>query len=127
MLTLLCLPSPDPSPEILADLAEIYRVKLHLQPIPLFRMQDLADWLTSSPRFLLCAFSALVLSIGGHEYYREKQAEAIEYYARSAEDTVRMLSLRGIARLEVVQGLCLLALRDIHGIITIAAPPKPGH
>ncbi|KAF9877467.1 hypothetical protein CkaCkLH20_05167 [Colletotrichum karsti] len=100
-------------PNILDELLDFYNRMIHQQPLPLFRTADLSDYLGSSPRHLLDSFLALTLSFKAHVDGETNQSNAIEHYVRSAEDTVKKLACQGVPRLDVVQSLCLLALRDV--------------
>lgn len=88
---------------------------IHLQPLPLFRLEDLQKYLTTAPRFLLWSFLALTLTFSNHEFYGGRVSEAIEFYTQSAHDTVIKLAAEGVTRLEVTQSMCLLALRYVEG------------
>lgn len=116
--------STDPPPEVLNHAIDVYRTMIHLQPLPLFRLRDLSHHLASSPRFLLHSFLALTLSFRSHTAYHDRQAEVAESYARSGQDTVRKLAFQGVSTLEVIQSLCLLALRDILGNYQTPGPPS---
>lgn len=88
---------------------------IHLQPLPLFRLSDLPEYLASSPGHLLDSFLALTLSFKAHIESETSQFQGIENYVRSAEDAVKKLACQGVTRLDIVQSLCLLALREIIG------------
>uniref|UniRef100_A0A8H7KEM0 Zn(2)-C6 fungal-type domain-containing protein n=1 Tax=Bionectria ochroleuca TaxID=29856 RepID=A0A8H7KEM0_BIOOC len=98
-----------PPTQVLDDLIQVYQWSAHLQPIPLFRSQGLKDELLSSPRYLLHSFLALTLSLKSHVYYPDS-AIAVEHYTMSAEAMTRILSVQGVARLEVIEALCLQTL-----------------
>ncbi|KAM0345061.1 hypothetical protein ACHAPU_006947 [Fusarium lateritium] len=110
---------PNPSSDALDHLLDLYRVKLHLQPLQLFKLGDLKDYLSTSPQFLLYSFLALTVRHSTHDFYRGQEAAAVEFYANSAHQTVISLASQGVARIEVVQALCMLVLVDI-------AACKPG-
>lgn len=93
---------------------------IHLQPLPLFRPSDLSQHLTSFPSFLQHTCIALALSLKPHPIYSDRHAEAVDYYQRSARETVNNLALQGIPALEVSQALCLLILLDILGIFSMS-------
>ncbi|KAM5360534.1 hypothetical protein ACJA88_014805 [Fusarium oxysporum] len=104
---------PDVPLEALADVVDIYCRMIHLQPLPLFRPNELLDYLRSSTRHLLYSFLALGLSLKAQIAHLPTRSDLIENYARCARDEVQDLASQGIARLQVVQSLCLLALSDI--------------
>ena len=101
--------------EALDHFVEVYRTRIHLQPLPLFNLDGLRDRLVTSSRFLLYSFLALSLNFGSHEFYRGREQEAIELYTRSAEDATMKLAVEGISKIEVIESLCILALKDLIG------------
>ncbi|KAF4341228.1 hypothetical protein FBEOM_4826 [Fusarium beomiforme] len=105
--------NPDIPSEVLDHLIDIYRVKLHLQPLQLFTLPELKDSLISGPRYLLDSFLALTVRYSTHDFFRDQQAKAVEYYASSAQHEVTVLASHGIPKLEIVQALCLLVLVDV--------------
>ncbi|KAI7763273.1 hypothetical protein LZL87_012890 [Fusarium oxysporum] len=113
------LSSPDVPSEVLDHLIEIYRVKLHLQPLQLFKISELRDTLTSAPQYLLYSFLALTVRYSAHGFFNGKQVKAVELYGSSAQQEVAILASQGIPKLEIVQALCLLVLVDV-------AACKPG-
>lgn len=88
---------------------------LHLQPLPLFDIDQLRTLLRSAPTYLLWSFLALTVSVSDHDYYREKKHEAVSIYTSSAENVIPALTFEGIPKLEILQSLCLLALKHILG------------
>ncbi|KAF5671381.1 hypothetical protein FDENT_10920 [Fusarium denticulatum] len=104
--------NPGVTIEALAEAVDIYRSRVHLQPLPLFRPNELLDYLKSSTRHLLYSFLALGLSLRAQISHLPTRSDTIENYARFARDEVTSLASQGIARLQVKQSLCLLALRD---------------
>lgn len=96
-------------------LIEIYRVKLHLQPLQLFKISELRDTLTSAPQYLLYSFLALTVRYSAHGFFNGKQVKAVELYGSSAQQEVAILASQGIPKLEIVQALCLLVLVDVAG------------
>ncbi|KAI2882760.1 transcriptional regulator family: Fungal Specific TF [Aspergillus niger] len=105
--------SPHPPAETLGHFIEVYRKVLHLQPLPLFDMDTLQSDLAKAPEFLLWSFLALILSFSGHEFYHGRESDARNFYSQSAEQAVVKMAVEGIPRVEVLQSLCLLALRHI--------------
>lgn len=91
--------------------ADVYQAKVHFQPLPLFRVENLTDQLLSGPRFLLWSFLALMLTIRSHEFY--KHSEPLAKDTRSSEDTVMRLAAEGVQRPEITRSLCLIALKQI--------------
>ncbi|RSM13074.1 hypothetical protein CEP52_002020 [Fusarium oligoseptatum] len=102
-----------PSSESLNKAVEVYGTRLYFQPLPLFRPEGLRDRVESFPLFLQWIFLALSLSNLPYDSNSAKEADLIHLRARSARDTVLELAMRGTAKLEISQALCLLALADI--------------
>lgn len=92
---------------MLSHFVQVYQKKLHLEPLPLFELQDLQENLRDSPQFPLWGFLGLVLSFSSHEYYQGQELEAIELYTRSVEVNLMKLAAEGIPRIEVIQTLCV--------------------
>jgi hypothetical protein len=107
--------SPDIPLEVLDHLIEIYRVKLHLQPLQLFTLPELKVSLTSAPKYLLYSFLALTVRYSTHDFFNGQQAKVVEFYGSSAQQEVAILASQGIPKLEIVQALCLLVLVDVAG------------
>ncbi|KIW23627.1 uncharacterized protein PV07_11813 [Cladophialophora immunda] len=104
---------PEPPPQVLDYLVDIYRKKIHLQPLPLLSPEDLRTIIDNSPQYLRWSFLALTVSFSNHDFYKGKSSEAIKLYSRSAADTVMKLAAGGNSRVDVLQSLCLLAFKDI--------------
>ncbi|KAL6355921.1 hypothetical protein LRP88_09504 [Fusarium phalaenopsidis] len=102
-----------PSSESLDKAVEVYGTRLYFQPLPLFRPEGLRDRVEGFPLFLQWIFLALSLSNLPYDSNSAKEADLIHLQARSARDTVLELAMRGTAKLEISQALCLLALADI--------------
>lgn len=105
--------SPEPTRHVIEHFANIYSEKIHLQPLPLFDSEKLLDHLSASPRYLLWSFIAVVLHFGTHSFYSGCDTQAVSFYTRSANDSVAKLAADGVAKTEVLQAICLLALRNI--------------
>ncbi|KAM5351073.1 hypothetical protein ACJ41O_003796 [Fusarium nematophilum] len=76
-------------------------------------MDGLRTRIESSPLFLQWIFLALSLSSAQYDSNSAKEADLIHSRARSARDTVLELAMRGVAKVEISQALCLLAIGDI--------------
>ncbi|KAJ1717842.1 hypothetical protein NYO67_196 [Aspergillus flavus] len=105
----------EPPVHVLDHLVEVYRTRIHLQPLPLFNLEGLRDRLANSPRFLLHSFLALSLNFGSHGFFRGREQEAVQFYTRSAQDGTMELAVEGISKVEVIESLCLLAVKDLIG------------
>lgn len=88
---------------------------LHLQPLPLFDIDQLRTLLRSAPTYLLHSFLALTINVSDHDYYRDKKVEAVSFYTSSAESVIPAMAFEGIPKLEIQQSLCLIALKHILG------------
>ncbi|EGU74221.1 hypothetical protein FOXB_15266 [Fusarium oxysporum f. sp. conglutinans Fo5176] len=93
------------------------------QPLPSTTSSDGNPFLTEQAvpnerqtvSFSEAHFLALMLEFTTHEYFRNKHAEASSYYSRSAATTIQRLAAEGKHQVEIVQALCMMALRDIAG------------
>ncbi|KAG5655424.1 hypothetical protein KAF25_000673 [Fusarium avenaceum] len=104
--------NPEPSTEVLSDFVNAYRERLYFQPLPLFEPQRLRTKISTLPQYLRWSFLALTLHYRSNSFYYGLEAKAIEYYAKSARSIVIDMAAEGLAELEVMQTLCLLALCD---------------
>ncbi|KAF4472580.1 hypothetical protein FALBO_525 [Fusarium albosuccineum] len=102
-----------PSADSLDRAVEAYRRRLYFQPLPLFSLEGLRDRVEGFPSFLQWIFLALALSNFRYDSESAREADLVHSHARSARDTVLELAMRGTAKLEISQALCLLALGDI--------------
>ncbi|KAF5664352.1 hypothetical protein FHETE_7109 [Fusarium heterosporum] len=105
----------NPPRDVLAHFVEIYSSTIHLQPLALFEPHNLGTLLDSAPLYLLHSFLAIMLDFSTHIFYGNKHSEAAAYYTHSAVSTTQQLASEGKPRVEIVQSLCLLALKDIRG------------
>ncbi|KZF23061.1 hypothetical protein L228DRAFT_142458 [Xylona heveae TC161] len=104
---------PLPPNEVLIHFVQVYKTKLHLQPLQLFNISTLPNQVTHFPDFLLYSLLAIGLHFSDHEFYKDKRSAAIQFYVRSARDIVIQLATEGKSSLELLQSLCLLALADV--------------
>lgn len=112
-LTLLTNSSPEPMRHVLEHFVNIYIERAHLQPLPLFDPENLLDHLSAGPNYLLWSFMALVLHFGAHSFYSGCEGQAVSFYTRSGNNSVTKLAADGVAKTEMLQAICLLALRNI--------------
>jgi hypothetical protein len=114
--------NPEPPADLLSDFVLAYREKLYFQPLPLFDPRRLQLKIGTLPHYLRWSFLALTLHFTSHNFYYGLEAKAIEYYTTSARSIVVDMAAEGLAQLEVMQALCLLALCDhigefsLHGV-----------
>ena len=108
------LPSrPQPHIEVIQHFVDVYRTKVHLQPLPLFHLENLADQLLAGPEFVLWSFLSLMLMISSHDFFKGQENLAKDFYARSSEDIVMGLSSGGELTSDVTRSLCLIALKHL--------------
>lgn len=107
--------NPEPPEEVADHLCEIYKSRIYFQPLPLFRLDSLRARLTAFPRFLRFSFLALAVRYSDHPHYAGVRADAIEFYAKSAQRTVDDIVAEGAANINVLRALCLLSLHNILG------------
>ncbi|WQF77411.1 hypothetical protein CDEST_02425 [Colletotrichum destructivum] len=106
--------SPEPPPDAVDHLIRVYKKDIAFRPLPLFGRSILRSRLSSpTPQFLRRSFLALTLRFGTHPFFRGKEGECADFYAGSAYTDLMPLALEGVATVEVVQSLCLLALQDL--------------
>ncbi|KAH6979029.1 hypothetical protein EDB82DRAFT_448608 [Fusarium venenatum] len=104
--------NPEPPVDLLSDFVGAYRERLYFQPLPLFDPRRLQLKIGTLPHYLRWSFLALTLNFTSHNFYYGLEAKAIEYYTTSARSIVVDMAAEGLAQLEVMQTLCLLALCD---------------
>lgn len=102
---------------MLKDFVEIYRTRIYFQPIPLLVLKDLEIRIAEFPRFLRWSFFAVILHFlePGHCFFGGKESEASEFYSNFARQSALGLASEGIASLELIQSLCILAFCDTLG------------
>ncbi|RKL39309.1 hypothetical protein BFJ72_g6781 [Fusarium proliferatum] len=108
------LERPQPTQEALEHFVKVYENKIHLQPLPLFRLDRLEEQLLKAPRFLLWSFMALTLMLSTHPFYDGQRTVATDFYTRKAEEVVSNLASEGDKSPEVTQSLCLIALKHLN-------------
>jgi hypothetical protein len=59
-----------------------------------------------------------MLGFSSHGFYDGKQSQAASYYTSSAVVTTQQLASEGKPRVELIQALCMLSLKDIKGIVS---------
>ncbi|KAF5698054.1 C6 transcription factor [Fusarium globosum] len=108
------LERPQPTQEALEHFVKVYETKIHLQPLPLFRLDRLEEQLLKGPHFLLWSFMALTLMLSTHPFYDGQRTVATDFYTRKAEEVVSNLASEGDKSPEVTQSLCLIALKHLN-------------
>ena len=91
-----------------------------MQPLPLFDPTLLHEQVALFPQYLLRSLLAATLPFSGHPFFGGSKAEAVEFYIRSARETVILRAAEGIGMVEILQALCLLTLCDISGKSTLS-------
>ncbi|KAF5536405.1 C6 transcription factor [Fusarium mexicanum] len=105
---------PQPTQEALKHFVKVYKTKIHLQPLPLFRLDEIEEQLINGPDFLLWSFMALTLMLSTHPFYDGQRTFARDFYTRKAEEAVSVLASEGDISPEVTQSLCLIALKHLN-------------
>ncbi|KAF5591735.1 C6 transcription factor [Fusarium pseudocircinatum] len=105
---------PQPTQDALKHFAKVYETKIHLQPLPLFRLDKLQEQLLNGHDFLLWSFMALTLMLSTHPFFDGQRPFAREFYTRKAEEAVSALASEGDTSPEVTQSLCLIALKHLN-------------
>ncbi|KAF5708532.1 C6 transcription factor [Fusarium mundagurra] len=108
------LSRPQPTREALTHFVKVYETKIHLQPLPLFRLDRLEEQLLDGPDFLLWSFMALTLMLSTYPFYDGQRTAARDFYTRKAEEVVSNLASEGDISPEVTQSLCLIALKHLN-------------
>ncbi|KAF5534279.1 C6 transcription factor [Fusarium napiforme] len=108
------LARPQPTQDAFKHFVKVYETKIHLQPLPLFTLNRLEEQLLDGPDFLLWSFMALTLMLSTHPFYDGQRTFARDFYTRKAEETVGVLASEGDISPEVIQSLCLIALKHIN-------------
>ena len=98
---------PEPADSVLDHAISIYTTKIHLQPVPLFGLNDLFRRISRSPSFLRSSFLAVCL--------RFASPDEAEDNSRAVQKTVTSLACEGKVDLQVLQSLILLTLNDLMG------------
>lgn len=106
---------PGISSVLLSDAVEVYLELLHLQPLPLFPETDLLKRIGTASRHLVCSFLSLTFQIKSPTTRLPQLNDEAHRYMLSAEAETKRLASDGEARVDIVQSLCLLALRDLLG------------
>lgn len=97
------------------NLVDIYTTKIYFQPLPLLSLANLRSRVSHFPGYLRWSFLSLCLRYSENYFYQDKEAQAIDFYSTSSQELVMGLAAEGVATVEVIQSLCLLALGDIMG------------
>ncbi|KAF5537114.1 C6 transcription factor [Fusarium phyllophilum] len=108
------LARPQPTQEALKHFVKVYETKVHLQPLPLFRLDKLEEQLLDGRQFLLWSFMALTLMLSTHPFYDGQKTFARDFYTRKAEEVVSILAFEGDTSPQVTQSLCLIALKYLN-------------
>ncbi|PTD06532.1 hypothetical protein FCULG_00007276 [Fusarium culmorum] len=92
---------------VLEHFVEVYSIKLHLQPLPLFELECLRGMLPVAAGYLRYSFLTLMLEFTSHSYYSSKHEEASKFYRHSAEAATQQLAGQGKPTAEIMQALCM--------------------
>ncbi|EEU38484.1 uncharacterized protein NECHADRAFT_55230, partial [Fusarium vanettenii 77-13-4] len=102
-----------PPAQVLDYLVDVYQTKVYFQPLPLLSPANLRTRVPHFPRYLRSSFLSLCLRHSESYFYRDREAQAIDFYTASSQESVMSLAAEGVATADVIQALCLLALGDI--------------
>lgn len=97
------------------QLIEIYKLKIHFQPFPLFDVALLPCQWSQWPPFLLQSFLAATLTFTESFFHENMESCTKDRFIHLARATVIPLAAEGIASLQILQSLCLLSICDIAG------------
>ena len=97
---------------------KVYGTTVHLQPLPLFELDSLRTKLQTASQYSVHSFLALMLQFSTHDFYHKSHKAAAKFYSRSAAATTQLLAAEGKPRVEVIQALCMLAVKDIAGRVS---------
>ncbi|EXL39265.1 hypothetical protein FOCG_18121 [Fusarium oxysporum f. sp. radicis-lycopersici 26381] len=84
------------APDILDHLIDVYRVKLHIQPLPLFNIGTLREVLANAQLYLVWSLLALVLPLSSPEFPGHPDPETVALDTQSANSTVMRMAADGI-------------------------------
>lgn len=93
--------------------AEVYKSSIYFQPLPVLAVDGLRARVQVFPRFLQFSFLALALLYSDHPHYAGSEADAANFYAKSAQRTIDEIVAAGTAGIEVYQALCFLSLYHV--------------
>ena len=103
---------------MLDHFVQVYETTVHLQPIPLFELDSLRTKLQTASQYFVHSFLALMLQFSTHNFYHKSHKTAARFYSRSAAATTQLLAAEGKPQVEVIQALCMLAVKDIAGRVS---------
>lgn len=106
--------SYEPPPELVQHAIRVYKRAIHLQPLPLLEGPDMAEHLKHAPHFLSWSLISLALSIEQPDLH-DLDLETMNQQVAYSRSIVRRLTAQGLPRADLVQSLCLLAMKDIIG------------
>lgn len=107
------LSRPNPGLLVINHFVNVYKKKIHLQPLPVFVEPDIAFQISNAPPYLLWSFMSLMLQFSTHHFFHGQESTAAEFYSREAEQTVMELASEGVPTIVLVQALCLIALKQL--------------
>lgn len=106
---------------MLAQLVDIYKERLHCQPLPLFDIKDLPSQVGKFPTVLLRSFLAVTVKYSDDEFFKDCKTAAVEFYMQSSRELIFAQLGDPGASVDLLQACCLLALYDIAGESALTA------
>ncbi|KAK6823807.1 hypothetical protein RU639_006240 [Aspergillus parasiticus] len=104
---------PYPPAEVIFQLIEVYKSKIHFQPFPLFDVALLPSRWSQWPPYLLQSFLAASLTFADSSFHGNMKSCTTDRFVNLARMTAIPLAAEGMASLQVLQSLCLLTICDI--------------
>ncbi|KAE8324723.1 hypothetical protein BDV39DRAFT_180090 [Aspergillus sergii] len=104
---------PYPPAEVIFQLIEVYKSKIHFQPFPLFDVALLPSRWSQWPHYLLQSFLAASLTFADSSFHGNMKSCTTDRFVNLARMTAIPLAAEGMASLQVLQSLCLLTICDI--------------
>ncbi|KAE8312382.1 hypothetical protein BDV41DRAFT_565172 [Aspergillus transmontanensis] len=104
---------PYPPAEVIFQLIEVYKSRIHFQPFPLFDVALLPSRWSQWPHYLLQSFLAASLTFADSSFHGNMKSCTTDRFVNLARMTAIPLAAEGMASLQVLQSLCLLTICDI--------------
>ncbi|KIW95567.1 uncharacterized protein Z519_04152 [Cladophialophora bantiana CBS 173.52] len=104
---------PEPPPEVLQTLVQLYIDRLADQPLPLFEIKSLPLSVQKFSRGLLRSFLAVTVRYSDSDFFRGSQSRAVEFYKNSASEILFAQAAEPTADVDALQAFCLLCLSEI--------------
>lgn len=103
-----------PSPDLIAEMVDVYFQFCHMQPLWLFDRSDLGSPSQYSKEIIL-PLLALTLPYSTQERFQGKTEELSRHYSKLGRDHILLQVSHGNVKLSTMQGLCMLAFANFIG------------